>query len=461
MSHVHPSSIQTRFATLVFLLSWCASASAQQIDITVTGISAPKAALSMLSGETVTTVDSVGASAPGHFTYEMRKIFQSGFYRLSFDAKRWVDFVYDNEDVVLRTEAANIRDSMKVVTSEPNRVFNEFVRLSRDYKTKGELLSLVIARYPKDDPYHETTKGTLSTLQKTYSDFVARASQAKPGSFIARYIRSAQVPAVDAGMPPEKQLEYLKAHALDSVDFSDVDLVRSDLFTMKSIEYLTYHRNPQYPKELLEKEFNTAVDSILVRARVDADVYKHVTEYLLDGFKKFGFEGCIDYIIANYVVKDDLCLDEGSGTAIGKMVEQKKLFVPGTVLPAIALPDSTGRTIDLKALPGERCLVVFYSAACPHCRTMIPKLKELYDTRKTKATEVIAVALDNNRSEWLAFVREARASWHSVSDLLGWNSPLVDGYKIYATPTMVVVDKEMRMIAAPRTVDDAKEWFSR
>ena len=57
------------------------------------------------------------------------------------------------------------------------------------------------------------------------------------------------------------------------------------------------------------------MDSILVRARVDADVYKHVTEYLLDGFKKFGFEGCIDYIVENYVVKDDLCLDEGAATS--------------------------------------------------------------------------------------------------------------------------------------------------
>ncbi len=448
-------------STLAFLLCCWSIASSQQIDITVANLTTPGAALSMLTGEKAVLLDSVKASAPGRFSYEMRKIFQPGIYRLSFDAKRWVDFVYDNEDVTLVTDAGNIRDSMKVVASEANRLFNEFVRLSREYKAKGELLSLVLARYPKDDPYHAATKNTLTQLQREYAGFVATARLSKPGAFVARYIRSAQLPMVDGGMPPEKQLEHLKAHALDSVDFSDADLVRSDLYTMKSIEYLTYYRNPQFPKELLEKEFKKAVDSILVRARVNETVYKHVTEYLLDGFKKFGFEGCIDYILENYVVKDDLCLDEGSGTAIGKMVEQKKLFVPGTVLPAIALPDSTGRRVDLKALPAEQYVVVFYSAACPHCRTMIPKLKELYNARKTKATEVIAVSLDNNRDEWLGFVREQRPSWLSVSDLLGWNSPLVDGYRLYATPTMVVVDREMRMIAAPRTVDDAKEWFLR
>jgi peroxiredoxin len=300
---------------------------------------------------------------------------------------------------------------------------------------------------------------TLSKLQGEYYAFIASASKEKPASFAARYIRSAQLPIVDVSVPPEKQLDFLKAHALDSVDYADEGLVRSDLFAAKTIEYLTYFRSPQAPKEVLEKEFKKAVDSILTRARLNETVYKQVTEYLLDGFKKFGFESVIDYILDRYVVADDLCLDEGSGTAMGKMIEQKKLFVPGTVLPAIALPDSAGRTVDLKSLGAERFLVVFYSAGCPHCRTMIPKLKEAYAARKSSETEVIAVGLESSRNEWLAFVREQHPGWRSVSDLLGWNSPLVEGYRIYATPTMVVVDKDMRLIAAPRTVEEAKEWF--
>jgi peroxiredoxin len=451
------------FLPLVFLFLsaiWAPPAGAQKVDVTVRSLPAGKAALSMVTGENLALLDSVAATTPGHFTYEIKKgVLKPGLYRLSFDAKRAVDFVNDGEDVVIETDAASIRDSFRVVASESNRLYNRFVRLNREYKTKAELLQLVIARYPADDPYHATTVATLSKLQGEYFAFVASASKERPGSFAARYIRSAQLPIIDVAVPPEKQLEYLKAHSLDSVDFSDEGLIHSDVYTKKTIEYLTYYRNPQMPKELLEKEFKSAVDSILTKARVNEAVYKHVTEYLLDGFKKFGFEGVIDYILDRYVVKDDLCLDEGSGTAIGKMVEQKKLFVPGTVLPAITLPDSTGRMVDLKALPAERFLVVFYSAGCPHCRTMIPKLKEAWAARKSKDVEVIAVGLENNRNEWLAFVREQNPPWRSVSDLLGWNSPLVDAYRIYATPTMVVVDKEMRLIAAPRTVEEAKEWL--
>jgi thiol-disulfide isomerase/thioredoxin len=443
------------------LLVFCVPvATAQTIDVTVRSLPPGKAALSLVSGDKFILLDSIPASSPGHFTYALKSpVIRPGLYRLTLDQKRTIDFINDGEDVVIETDASSIRDSFRVVASEGNRLYNRFVRLNRDYKTKSELLQLVIARYPKDDPYYAATTATLSNLQGEYYAFIASASKEKPGSFAARYIRSSQLPIVDVSVPPEQQLDYLKAHALDSVDYADEDLVRSDLFAAKSIEYLTYFRNPQMPKELLEKEFMKAVDSILTRARLNEVVYKQVTEYLLDGFRKFGFEPVIDYILDRYVVKDDLCLDEGSGTAIGKMIEQKKLFVPGTVLPAIALPDSAGRTVDLKALPAERFLVVFYSAGCPHCRTMIPKLKELYAARKSRETEVIAVGLESSRKEWLDFVREQRPGWRSVSDLLGWNSPLVEGYRIYATPTMVVLDREMRLIAAPRTVEEAKEWL--
>ncbi|MDD1475233.1 hypothetical protein MEO41_28800, partial [Dolichospermum sp. ST_sed4] len=106
-------------------------------------------------------------------------------------------------------------------------------------------------------------------------NFVNVASQTSPSSFIARYVRSAQLPVVDTEIPFEKQLTVLKTNALDNVNFYDADLIYSDAFTNKTIEYLTYYRNPQLPLELLEKEFNSAVDSILNKAKVNNVVYQH------------------------------------------------------------------------------------------------------------------------------------------------------------------------------------------
>ena len=102
-------------------------------------------------------------------------------------------------------------------------------------------------------------------------------------------------------IPIEEQLTYLKTHALDNVNFYDESLIYSDAFTNKAIEYLTYYRNPQIPKELLEQEFMAAVDSILNKAKVDNLVYQHLVEYLMGGFKKFGFDNFVDFIFGENI----------------------------------------------------------------------------------------------------------------------------------------------------------------
>ena len=189
------------------------------------------------------------------------------------------------------------------------------------------------------------TKNKLKQIQEDYNYFVNVTSQVNPNSFIARYVKSAQLPIIDSEIPLEKQLEYLKSHSLDNVDFNDAELINSDVFTNKSIEYLTYYRNPQLPKELLEKEFMKAVDTLLNKAKVNQLVYQHITDYLIDGFKKFGFDKIIDYIVENYVIEDDLCLDEETENSIQKRIDQSKLLSIGTKAPNIILPDENGNEI--------------------------------------------------------------------------------------------------------------------
>lgn len=432
----------------------------QTIDVTVHNIQSQGALLLSLAGEKSLPVDSIRGDGQGRFHYNVSSgLPHNGLYRLAFGRNVWVDFIIDGENVRLTTTSSNILDSMVVEESESNRLYFAFRRLTKQYKEKAELLHVILARYPKDDPYYQTTQTRLDQLQDEYTDFVARATSSNTGSFVARYIHSAQLPIVDGQLPLEQQLTFLKAHALDQVDFNDDGLTYSDLFTSKSIEYLTYYRNPQLPKELLEKEFMKAVDSLLSKARVNEIVYQHITEYLLEGFKNFGFEKCIDYILDNYVIKDDLCLDQSSGSAIQKMIDQKKLLTLGSTVPNIILPDSAGHPVDVSQLQADKILLVFYASSCPHCQTMIPELEKLYAGQQIKDVEVVGIALDTDRKSWLGFIRDNGLDWISISDLQGWSSPVAAKYHIYATPTLVVLDGEGRVVGVPTTVMEAEKYF--
>jgi peroxiredoxin len=445
------SIMQTKLKTLFLVSLFCGiSIFAQTVKITVSNAPS-KAVLLYLEGEKAHNIDSV-ISRNNVFTFSLKDK-HNGFYRLQFNKRSWVDFVNDGEDVEMKTNLRNIVDSLKIIKSESNKLYYRFVKLNKTYKTKTQLLSLVLRNYPKDDDYYETTKEKLEEVEYNYLMFTRVESQRNPQSFISRYIRSAQLPQLDGTLSYAEQVEYLKLHSLDNVDFHDGGLTYSDLFTNKSIEYLSYYRNNQMPKALLEKEFTKAVDTLLNKAKVNDLVYQQITEYLIDGFTKFGFDSIINYIVDNYVIKDDICLNEKVESSIQKRIDQAKYLRIGTTAPNIILPDMNGKKVDLSKIKSDKILIIFYSSRCPHCREIVPKIYNLYRSKNNKEFEVVAVSLDQKRADCVKFIKRNNLKWVNVSELKGWNGKTALDYYVYATPTMFLIDSNKKIIAKPITFE--------
>lgn len=73
-------------------------------------------------------------------------------------------------------------------------------------------------------------------------------------------------------------------------------------------------------------------------------------------------------------------------------------------------------------------MLVFYSIECPHCKEMLPKLAELYKKQDGNRSEIVAVSIDEQKDAWLSY--------------------------LYATPTMILLDKEQKIIAKPITMEE-------
>lgn len=423
----------------------------QKIIFRISNTSSTSAVLFSHHGEKLAFVDSVFTIDPEWFLYENEEL-HNGFYRFSLDKQKSITFLNDGNNVEINVDAENISETIEVVESESNKLFYEFIQLNRDYKTKTELLQLILSRYPSNDEYYKLTKQKLIELQNNYLEFVNETSQQQPESFIARYIKASQLPVIPPELHFDEQLAHLKNHSLDSVDFTDDELIYSDCFTNKSIEYLTYYRNPQLPMGLLEQEFQKAVDTLLIKSSVNIFVYQHIADYLIDGFKQFGFDNVVDYIVENYVVKDDLCLDEQTENSIQNRINQSKLLTIGSKTSNIILPDNNDEEFNLEKLTAEKALLIFYASWCPHCQDLLPEIHSLYKQRND--FEVVAISLDEKKADWISFITDNKLDWINVTDLKGWDSKVAQEYYIYATPTMFLIDGKMKIIGKPITLND-------
>lgn len=438
---------------LMVVLSLKSTNLSQSIEFRINNTNSTSAALFSLSGEKLSFVDSIFTSNPEEFFYESEKL-HHGFYRFSFDKQKFITFLYDGNNVEINADAENIPETIAVVRSESNILYYKFVKLNRDYRTKTELLQLILSRYPTNDEYYNLTRQKLLELQNEYLQFVNGTSQQQPGSFLARYIKSSQLPVVKAELQLEDQLNFLKTHALDNVDFTDDELINSDCFTNKSIEYLTYYRNPQLPMGLLEQEFKKAVDTLLTKASINIFVYQHIADYLINGFKQFGFDNVVDYIVENYVVNDDLCLDEQTENSIQNRINQSKLLAVGSTAPNIILLDENGDEINLATIEAERILLIFYASWCPHCQDLLPEIHKLYNEKNN--FEVVAISLDEKKEDWISFITDNNLDWINVSDQKGWESKSAHDYFIYATPTMFLIDDQRKILSKPLSISELR-----
>jgi len=126
----------------------------------------------------------------------------------------------------------------------------------------------------------------------------------------------------------------------------------------------------------------------------------------------------------------------------------------GQTAPEIELPDTAGKKIKLSSLRGNYVLVDFWAAWCRPCREENPNLMLAYETYSRKKMEdgagfkILSVSADENAGAWKRAIYDdlLRGPIH-VSDLNGWNSPVMADYGVRSIPHNVLIDPEGKILA--------------
>jgi peroxiredoxin len=126
-------------------------------------------------------------------------------------------------------------------------------------------------------------------------------------------------------------------------------------------------------------------------------------------------------------------------------LEENKLL-PGTIAPEIALPDTSGKIVQLSSLHGNYILLNFWASWSKPCKIEDGVLKKVYNEYKNRGLIIYQVSLDQERSSWVGAIKQEALPWINVSDLKYWNSVVVPLYNIYDLPENYLLDKTGKIV---------------
>jgi len=437
---------------LVFLSVFAFSQNPHNLIGRVTNFPGGMVYLASFYGERAPVIDSLIISQDGVFEFEMNNSKTPGYYRVILIKDRYIDLIYNHEDIVFSTDYESPFDSLHIDTSQENKIYYDFLSFIKSNQRKQDLLGPMVEYYPKDDPLYSNIHVRYHDIQQNRRNYIDSISEHYPGRYVSRVITTQQRPFLSADLTERERIEYLKDHFWDEVPLNDTSLLRSTVYPNLVMEYLSLYGDRNFSQAELEESFMDAVDVIQWAALDNDIIYGFILEYLVKGFERYHFDKVLDYIATNYIQEED-CKNENLSSEVQKRLENYQNLSVGKHAPAINMVDVNQNPVTLNSSSSEYLLLVFWASWCPHCIQLLPQLSNIYSNNNLDI-EIIAISLDNNQEDHLKAIEEGGYPWINCSDYKGWSSPAAVDYNIYATPTMFLLNKERNIITKPITYNE-------
>ncbi len=115
----------------------------------------------------------------------------------------------------------------------------------------------------------------------------------------------------------------------------------------------------------------------------------------------------------------------------------------GSVVPAFAVEDLSGKSFESRQLDGKVVLVNFWATWCPPCRTEMPGFEQVYRDFHDQGFEILAIAADDTSPDRIAqFAAELQLTFPVIAN----QSRTARAFGgVAAVPTSFLIDRGGRI----------------
>lgn len=430
--------------------------------------------------------------------FTAKESLKPGILALLMPGQKYFEFIYNNEEINIETKSPRFIDDMKIKKSEENKLFIGYIQFLQNQRNNAnEIKAKRDVIKGKDEVMEKMYDKQLDSISTGVTNYQKSLIDNNKEKLVSKLLKMSmditipEPPKNDKGeaIDPDFRYHYFRAHYWDNVDLSDDRLVNTQVFGQKIEFYFGKNMLLQHPDTILKVAYE-----FCDRLKPSSEVFKFSVDYITNNFAKSNIMG-MDKVFVMMADRYYCRTNPETGKSFAYWMPKEKLedlckdniikkkLVQGVVPPNVILRDTTDKNwrgfYDLKS---EYTILYFWDPECGHCKKITPKMQKLYAEKlKARNVEVFAVgkATGDDFEKWKKFIRDNKLTFinvgltkslyeEAVKDAL----PLMkftnieslnyhDTYDLYATPRIIVLDKDKKIIAKQLTISQLEDLMDR
>jgi thiol-disulfide isomerase/thioredoxin len=414
-------------------------------------------------GVDVFTIDTAVVNAEGNFELHYSDANLGMGYLVSSEGNPYM-VVLEKGKVKLTGKILLDATTIVINNGEQNKLF---VKYALDHGKREQALSAwgyLKNLYELDTLFKNeyATKFTITKeidhLNKTDNDYLKTLP---PNSFMSWYlpIRKliSDVGAV-ANTRPQEIPSTIKAFR--SINYADPLLYTSGLFSDLLESQFWLIENSGLERNMLAKEMNTSVDSILASVNKNEKLYNEFTNYLFQYFEKNSLFASSEYIALKALNQQEMRL---SMALVNRLETYRKIKIGG-IAPKIEFKgdvyvnrELVNNINNLSDIKSKYKVVIFGGSWCERCRSEVIQVIPHYETWKKQGIEVAIVSLDTDKKAFEEFATEFPFIF--ACDYKKWETQAAKDFYVSSSPTLFLLDSDNKIILRPSTIPVLDSWL--
>lgn len=448
---------------MFFSFSTISFSQGYKIKATVKGLKSDTCYLGHYYGQYNYIDDTAISNSNGEMLFEGKEKLPGGMYFIVLPKTKYFEIVITNEqNFSLETDTASFVKNMKVKGNAEDKRFYEYLNYAVIREKELEPLR---KRYQANKDNKDSTsviRKQMDKIDMVVKEYKLNYAKNYPADLMSKVFIGSKDPDVpEAPVLPNGRKDsvfsynYYKDHFWDNIDFNDDRLLRTPIISNK---IKTFFDNVvvQVPDSIIKEG-----DKLIEKAKVNKEFFKYVVWYLTYTYetsKIMGFDAVFVHEVNTYYKTNQAWWV--SKTTLDNIIKRSNKIEPnllGKIAPNMIMQDTNLNLQSLHAVKAKYTLILFWDYNCGHCKTEMPKIKELYDKlKKEMSFEIFGVCTDTSMAEMKKFIRLNKMNWINVNGPRTLTGSYGDQYDIYSTPVLFLLD-EKKVILAKRISYDQIE----